>query len=254
MTNPLRVIRSAVGNLVYRFARRMTPGTRRKQLSGELGFWRHWLASKGMEWPDDYARRLDPKAPIQDHIATCLDQLAGNMIEILDVGSGPLTKVGKVHQSKKLAITAVDVLADEYNRLLAQFEVLPPVATQYGDAQQLRQHFPERLFDIVYAENSLDHTSDPVAATREMLAVTRPGGIVLLLHSENEGCKQSYEDLHQWDFTCERGSFLVRGPGQNGDCHDMTKLLSAEADVECSLHEGEVLVTIKKHSRPVARS
>lgn len=253
MTNLLRALRSVASDLYHMVAWQMMPNARRRRFRGELGFWRHWLASKGMEWPDDYARRLDPKSRLQDHIATQLDRLPGDVIQILDVGSGPITKLGKIHQSKQLRITAVDLLADEYNRLLAKLEVSPPVTTRYGDAEHLRRQFPDRLFDVAYAENSLDHTGDPIAAVREMLAVTRPGGLVILLHCKNEGRKQCYEDLHKWDFTCERGHFVIRGPGAAGERHDMSKLVSADADIECSLHEGEVLVTIRKHSPRITR-
>lgn len=190
--------------------------------------------------------RFDPTAPVQDYISGYIDGLRADDVEILDVGSGPVTKLGKIHRSKKLSITAIDVLAVDYNTLLAEFGVTPLVATQYGDAQELRRQFPNRRFDIVHAENSLDHTSEPVASVREMLAVTKPGGFVILLHNENEGRKQSYEDLHKWDFTCEEGHFVIRGPGPNGERRDVTEIFASDAEISCTLRDGEVLVAMRR--------
>ena len=39
---------------------------------------------------------------------------------------------------------------------------------------------------------------------REMLGVTRPGGIVRIVTHENEGERQGYEGLHQWNICSDR--------------------------------------------------
>lgn len=239
--------------LFQRLFRAITPDTRKRQLRGELGFWRQWLATKGLEWPDDYALRFDPDAPIQQHVAIYIDRLAGPRVEILDVGSGPVTKLGKVHPSKTLSITAIDMLAEQYEEMLKDFAVTPLVVTQFADAEKLRDKFGNRKFDLVHAENSLDHTNEPVAALGEMLAVARPGGFVVLLHQENEGMNESYQDLHKWDFTCEVGHFIISGPGPNGPRRDITRLFSADADVECRYYDGDVLVGLKKRIDPTGR-
>ena len=232
--------------LLHRVVRRLTRNRRSRQLREEVGFWRQWFATKGLEWPDDYTMRFDPEMPMQDHVGTYLDRLPGEAAEILDVGAGPLTKLGKVHPGKRLSITAIDVLARDYDKVIGDFAVTPLVRTGFGEAESLREQFGEDRFDIVHAQNSLDHTAEPLVGLREMLAVTKPGGFVVLYHAENEGKNESYHQLHKWDFTCEGGHFIIGGPGPDGPRRDITQLLAADGEVECAFHEGNVHVGIRK--------
>jgi SAM-dependent methyltransferase len=242
----LELRKSETLRAIVRFFRHFGPDTRDWHLRGEVGFWRRWLASEGLSWPEDYRMRLDPQGPVQQHLAGLIDRLPGATIEILDVGAGPVTVVGKAHPSKKLSITATDVLAAEYNTLLDEFAVEPPVRTIYAEAEKLREQLADRQFDIVHAQNSLDHCADPFAAIEEMLALTRPGGFVALFHEENEGQNELYHALHKWDFACERGRFTIAGPGPNAPRRDVTALVSGRADVECSTDDGMILVIMRR--------
>lgn len=223
------------------------PDSRSRQLRAEVSFWRNYIASRGLEWPEDYAQRLRPTTPIQEQVSSWLDRFPGDQAHILDVGSGPLTKLGKVHPSKTIVLTPVDVLAQDYAQLLEQFRVRPPVATIFGDAQKLREQFGADRFDIVHAENSLDHAEDPVGALHEMIAVVRCGGVVILVHAQNEGKNQRYEDLHKWDFSCEDGEFFIGGPGPDGPRQNVTRMFADKAAVNCNIrHDGRVVVEMKK--------
>src|SRR5438105_2536804 len=79
--------------------RRLEGDTRSQQLRDEVVFWRDWFSTQGLGWPEDYKSRLDASFPIQNHVGRFLEQLVNNPIHILDVGAGPLTKLGKVHPS-----------------------------------------------------------------------------------------------------------------------------------------------------------
>ncbi len=61
----------------------------------ELDFWRQFWATEGGEWPDDYRQRLDMQTPLDSWILKYLDPSAP-VISILDVGSGPMTNLGKI--------------------------------------------------------------------------------------------------------------------------------------------------------------
>ena len=99
---------------------------------------------------------------------------------------------------------------------------------------------------MVHAVNSLDHSADPIAGIEEMLAMTRSGGFVVLLHEENEGRNELYFALHKWDFSCVSRHFFISGPGPQGDRRDITELLSGRATVECSVDDGNILVVMQK--------
>lgn len=231
---------------VVHAARKVAPGSRSRHMRKEVLFWRRWFVTGGLDWPDDYAMRLDPKAPLQEHLAAIVDRVPKQEVELLDVGAGPLTVIGKVHPSKTLRITATDALARGYDGLLTHFGLNPAVRTVFAEAEKLREHLGDRQFDVVHAQNSLDHCVDPVAGLEQMLSVTRPGGFVVLLHEENEGQNESYHALHQWDFTTDGGHFIIAGPGPNGPRRDVTAMLSGRAEVECSLWDGKLLVVLHK--------
>jgi hypothetical protein len=95
-------------------------------------------------------------------------------VHILDVGSGPLTRLGKKHPSKQLVITVTDLLAYEYDRLLAEFEIEPLVRTVYADAERLVDQFGHNAYNIVHGDNCIDHTVNPLQAIEQMLAVSKP--------------------------------------------------------------------------------
>ena len=233
--------------------RALLPDTRERHLRGEVGFWDRWLATQGLHWPDDYEYRLDPSGAVHEPLASILDSMAKTDLEILDVGAGPLTVIGKTHPGKRLSITATDVLAREYNALLDKFGVSPPVRTQFAEAEKLREQLAGRHFDIVHAQNSLDHSADPMAGIEEMLALTRPGGLVVLIHEENEGQNELYYALHKWDFACEDGHFVVGGPGPDGPRRDVTEMLAGKAEVECwSDGECVYVAVAKKAQAPIS--
>ncbi len=250
----LRARKSSMLREFVRRVRTLAPDTRDRHLRGEVEFWRNWMLSEGLCWPDDYKTRFNPAAPVEKYLAEVVERVPGKHVELLDVGAGPVTAVGKVHPSKSISITATDVLAQEYNQLLDQLGLVPPVRTEFAETERLRLSLGPRQFDVVHAINTLDHSADPILGIEEMLAMTRPGGFVVLLHEENEGSKELYFALHKWDFTCRAGHFIIAGPGRDGAARDVNDLLSGRAEVECSLDDDKVLVVIRKAAAATAGS
>jgi hypothetical protein len=68
--------------------------------------------------------------------------------------------------------------------------------------------FGHNAYHIVHGENCIDHTVNPLQAIEQMLSVSKPQGFVVLRHAENEGHREQYRQLHQWDFTWESGCFV----------------------------------------------
>jgi SAM-dependent methyltransferase len=172
-------------------------------VSTEVDFWADWLSgAPGTEqWANDRELRLTPETQIRDPFLRAeLERNPDEEISILDVGAGPLTSLGFRYPGKSLTIVAVDPLADEYQRLLLDAGVDPPIRTIRVAGEALLAYFGPRMFDIAYACNSLDHSSDPLTIISNMVAVVREGGTVLLRHKRNEGESAGYGGLHQWNF------------------------------------------------------
>ena len=193
----------------------LAPGRRlwwRMRKSDEVGFWAAWLTGgPGTEkWAADREVRLDPETEIRDPLVRAeLERNPAEEISILDVGAGPVTWLGYRYPGKTLTIVPVDPLADEYNRLLDDAGLDPPVRTIRVAGEALLQLFGSRRFDIAFATNSLDHSADPFTIISNMVDVVRPGGVVILKHGRNEGERTGYGGLHQWNFDVVDGSLLV---------------------------------------------
>jgi hypothetical protein len=70
-----------------------------------------------------------------------LERSPADEISILDVGAGPLTWLGYRYSGKKLTIVPVDPLAAEYDRLLHEAGLEPPVRTIPVAGEELLEHF-----------------------------------------------------------------------------------------------------------------
>ena len=198
-------------------------------IPGEVEFWDRWLKTGGSQWADDFAARLDPGTALQPAVANLIRGASGSVVRILDVGAGPVTFLGKTHPDHEIAITAVDALADDYNRSLDAAGIEPPVRTAHAVTEELTNTLAEAHFDIACARNTLDHSYDPIRAIREMVRCVTPGGAVLLLHYRNEAEAEDYIGLHQWNLMVEGPRYVVWRPGER---HDLAAELDGEAVVE----------------------
>jgi SAM-dependent methyltransferase len=214
-------------------------------IAHELEFWDDWLRTRGAEWPESYLRRLDPQAELSEYHRALVERLPQDEITILDVGAGPLTVLGKRHPSKRVRIVATDALAAEYDGLLDRYGIEPPVRTIYAEGERLTARFAECTFDLVTAQNCVDHMRDPLEAIRQMLLVVKPGGLVVLDHLPSEGKHANYVGMHQWDMAIEEGDFLIRGLRRT--IRPAVDLAALGAVSECSFDGRFIRVHIRKH-------
>jgi SAM-dependent methyltransferase len=210
----------------------------------ELKFWEQWIRTRGSEWPDEFAARLNPDQPVPRHLFAVMDAMAADPVQVLDVGAGPLTNLGRKHPRKQVVITATDALADEYNALLDQYGIEPPVRTIRVDAEGLAGHFPANSFDLVHARNSIDHCYSPLEAVRAMVTVAKPGAPIHLYHFENEAEHGDYVGFHQWNFTVVDGDFMVQSPGGT---INVTRELASVAQCQAHCEKRWVTVIFRKH-------
>lgn len=184
----------------------------RTRKSDEVEFWAGWLTgAPGTEqWASDREERFDPATEIRDPLVRAeIERNVSDEISILDVGAGPVTWLGFRYPGKRLTIVAVDPLADDYDRLLEEAGLEPPIRTIAVAGEALLEHFGSRRFDIAYASNALDHSADPFVIISNMVALVRDGGAVLLRHKRNEGEQARYGGLHQWNFDARDDRLLL---------------------------------------------
>jgi SAM-dependent methyltransferase len=216
----------------------------RSRTKSEVDFWAGWLnGAPGTEqWADDRLLRLDPDTEIRDPLVREeLERLSAETISILDVGAGPLTRLGYRFPGKTLEVVAVDPLAGDYDRLLREAGLEPPVRTLPVAGEQLLEHFGTRRFDIAYASNALDHSADPLAIIANMVTLVRPGGAVLLRHKRNEGQSAGYGGLHQWNFDVVSERLVVWNDALEVD---VETALDGRAAVTAWISDGEAVARL----------
>jgi Methyltransferase domain len=256
-----RAIRSKAAAIYFTYRRlrmrRMAPVPIREvwtaSIPEELHFWESFLTT-GLEWKEELANRLDPLAPIADAlIIEHLAQLPNRRVSVVDVGAGPLSSVGRTYPGKTVTVTPVDPLAAEYDKLLAERDIVPPVRTTTCHAERLLERFEPGTFDIAYARNSLDHACDPLAAIRNMLGVITREGTVLLRHKAHEAEANKsgrYQGLHQWNFDQWRNHFIIWSKGIE---RDVTSLLRSEATVSCWREDAWIVCVLSRKMLDPAR-
>ena len=174
---------------------------RRAGWSDEIAFWDHWLRRAALNWPEDYRRKTEARPCPGFCRATAFLPAA------VDPGCRQ-RPVSRRHPSGSILVP-VDPLADEYNALLDRHGVSPPVRTRPCPAESVADVLGEARFDLVYCQNALDHTEEPLAGLEQMVRAVKPGRWVLLKHVIDEGEHEGYGGLHDWNFRIEDGRFVI---------------------------------------------
>ncbi|WP_232628998.1 class I SAM-dependent methyltransferase [Methylobacterium sp. Leaf118] len=142
---------------------------------------------------------------------------------VLDVGAGPATVLGRTHPKRNIDLVACDPLAPVYNTLLDRHGVTPPIRTVQAFAEDLSSVFDAESFDIVYCQNALDHSFEPLRGIEEMLIVLRTRGVIVMAHYTDEAEHERYVGLHQWNFNARDGRFIIWNRVQEIDVNEALK-------------------------------
>lgn len=217
----------------------------------EIWFWNDFAETRGGRWKEDFATRLRTDVSISSVDSRLGKRIAlhpSKHIRMLDVGSGPLTSLGKVADGKTVEIIASDPLADVYNIILDRHGINPPIRPTFADAENLSQFFSPGHFDVVHCRNALDHSYDPIAAIFEMLKVVTADGFIQLSHFENEAQAEEYKGLHQWNFTEREGDFVIWNKTQE---HSLSRIFGGAVTLDVERSKGEtqdwIVLTLRRN-------
>lgn len=175
----------------------------------EVNFWIQFIVKNHNE-EFFVNNQLNPNLPFQEELKKYVK--AGNQAKILDVGSGPFTLLGRIWDGIKLDITAIDPLADEYNKIFSKLKINVPVKPRKGNVENISELFPENYFDFIYMSNSLDHSYNPLEGLRQLIKVVKQNSIIYLSHWINEAEHNNYYGFHQWNLCFEDNNFIIWTP------------------------------------------
>lgn len=210
-----------------------------KLLDTEVRFWQKWFSTNGMHWPEDFSNRLNPASELSDALKKFVPN---HNVKILDVGSGPITVLGRNMDGKQLNIIATDILADEYMAMYDAFGIDKATAPLKVAAEELSQFFKHRKFDFIHAQNSIDHCFNPFEAIRQMLAVLKTNGTIYLRHEVCEAENENYTGIHQWNFELRKNGFAI----WNKEVKKYLTDVIPEIDVDATQADGYVVTVITK--------
>ena len=169
-----------------------------QNIGDEALFWRHWFSSAEFELArTQRVRLLEGIYPESFHLE--VGALHGELVRVLDVGSGPVSTLPLRAPQNPVQLVCVDALADIYNQLLDEYgyRKCPRIVKARGE--ELVARFGPKSFHYVHIANALDHCEDPAATLEQMVEVCAPGGMVIVISIENEGVREQYSGLHQWN-------------------------------------------------------
>jgi SAM-dependent methyltransferase len=218
----------------------------RKGIHYELSFWRRWMETRGLQWPDDFNRRFAGGYDMSWLLAESGCGTDNCVPVVVDVGSGPVTTFGQeIRAGLHARVHAVDPLARQYNGLLDTCSLMPPVRTEFGIAEDLSSYFDRDYADLVHCNNALDHSFDPLRSIEEMLQIVTPAGLVFLRHRRNEAELESYSGFHQWNFDVQDGAFII---WNRENATNVKAYIDRFASCAATLDGDFVLIRLRKHA------
>lgn len=209
----------------------------------EVAFWQlvadGQTGSRYEQWKQNMLGRARVTAPVMAALVPFIPEPVEDA-QVVDLAAGPVSCVGWNLNGKRINVTPIDALAKDYDRILANADILPAVRTLPGEAEQIESMFAPESIDLVYVRNALDHCYDVPKILDAALAVLKPGGHFVIHSYRDEAENEKYAGFHQWNLTTKDGHFIVHRPGI---WFDVNEQLAARASVDI-LKEDEKWIEI----------
>ncbi len=163
-----------------------TSDTWTEGVAHEKLFWEKWKKDGREKF---FGSKRELRSVVRDMIPEVTDQT-----EILDVGSGAISWLGRESGGVDIKIVQADPLTEWYKTIVDN----QPNECHNVGGEHLSRYFRDRRFDLVHATNSVDHSKDPEAVLKGISSVTK--GPVYLEHIQNCAIVNHWKGLHQWNF------------------------------------------------------
>ena len=168
--------------------------------------------------------RLSGPRPLDESLELLLAKTCniGETAELLDVGCGPISALGKKGKQHELNITGLDPLAKLYTQLLDQYNVQLPYRLIEGFGETLSSDLGHAKYDLIYSRNALDHSSHAPTCILEIMKSLKPNAYAKIWVVENEAENAAYSGLHQWNFSALNNQVIIWNPVE---CHSLDHLI-----------------------------
>jgi len=158
------------------------------RLGTEMAYWDSLLKDKDPDWVME---------DICEEISDLVKEISP-LVKILELGPGPRSRLTTGYDKGLYDLVAVDPLANDFKKHLGGRDFLVQ-----GTGEDMWTRFQSESFDIAYASNVLDHTSNPQLCMNHLVYLIRVGGYIIIQGNTNEGSRTDWQGLHKHNIWVE---------------------------------------------------
>lgn len=147
---------------------------------------------------------------IRDEVINLKKKYNVDILETLEIGSGPNSNLSYWIDKKLINVTAIDPLADIYKKMMKKLNYTYPIVPIKLKGEELLNNFRKESFHIVFAQNSLDHAEDPFKCFKNGYHLLKKGGFFFVCSNIKEGSRKSWTGMHKYDIYVENNELLLK--------------------------------------------
>ena len=130
-------------------------------------------------------------------------------LKTLEIGSGPNSNLSYWVDNNLLDVTAIDPLADVYDKIMKKLNYKYPITPIKLKAEELLEHFKKESFHIIFAQNSLDHVEDPIKCFNNANYLLKKGGLLFVCSNIKEGTRKTWTGMHKFDIYVKNNELIL---------------------------------------------
>ena len=138
-----------------------------------------------------------------------------NSLLTLEIGSGPNSNLSYWVDKGLLKVIAIDPLANIYEKIMKKLNYKYPISPIKLRGEDLLKQFKEETFHVVFAQNSLDHTENPINCFKNAYILLKKGGLLFVCSNLKEGTRTLWSGMHKFDIYLENNNILLAN--KNGE-------------------------------------
>lgn len=194
-------------------------------LSFESLHWKRYYHQCRLTDPEEkiLSRQTDTKQSILFALNKLKDEIQGD-IHCLDVGCGPTSQfyTTQIKHNSQIQCISVDPLAETYKEIHKRYDTDYDIECIAGYGEKLDELFPKERFHLVYSQNAIDHSQNPIEFFKNCYEVAKDGGYIILHGFVKEGTAAKWLGLHKWDIEVDGTDLLLTDKQKTYDRFNIT--------------------------------